>query len=121
MKLREIINSSISEASSGKDMDKLVSFLKKAAMGKIKEQGMIAAGFNLRNAAANNESRLAESLSVRLSINMTEDDLKEALKELNMKSASEIVSKWLDAKRESGDQKFTKEKSLEGSEGKKRF
>lgn len=121
MNLRDIIESTIAEAASGKDMDKLVSFLKKASTGRIKQQGMIAAGFNLRDSSSNNESRIAQALGIRLGINMTEDDFKEALKELKIKSASDVVDKWLEANRNSGNQRFEKEKSLEGSEGKTRF
>ena len=125
MNLRTIIENydsiSLGEAASGKDMDKLVSFLRKAAMGKIKQQGMIAAGFNLRDAASNNETRVAQALGTRLGINMTEDDFEAALKELKMKSASDVVAKWLEANRNDKDRKLDKDKSLEGSDGKKRF
>lgn len=119
MNLKELLDDYIVEAASGKDMDKLVSFLNRVYNGNISQQGMLAAGFNMRNPTANNESKLAESLGVRLSINITEDDVRNALRELRIKSASDLVSKWNDT--QGREQQRTDGTSLEGSKGQKRF
>lgn len=114
MKLREVMKDLVSESASGKDMDKLVSFLQRAAAGKVSQQGMLGAGFNLRSPVANNESKLAEALGTNLNINITEDDLREALKELGMKSASDVAKKWNETAGEK--QERTKETRREGGE-----
>lgn len=119
MKLKEVLNDVISEAASGKDMDKLVNFLRRVYDGKVSQQGMLGAGFNLRNPVANNEGKLAETLGTSLNINITEDDVKEALKEVGVKSASDLATRW--NKTKGKEQRRTDDKSLEGSEGKKGF
>lgn len=115
MNLRQLID----EAASGKDMDKLVTFLNKVQNGNVSQQGMLAAGFNLRNPAANNESRVVETLATRLNVNITEDDLRSALRELRAKSVSDLVTKWNDT--QGRKQQGTEKTSLEGSKGQKRF
>jgi len=119
MKIKEILNNYINESASEKDMDKLISFLNRVYNGNISQQGMLAAGFNMRNPTANNESKLAETLGVRLDLNITEDDVKSALKELRVKRASDLVSRWNDTVNKK--QQRTDDTSLEDSEGSKRF
>ena len=119
MKIKEILNNYINESASGKDMDKLVSFMNRVYNGNISQQGMMAAGFNMRNPVANSESKLAESLGVRLSINITEDDVRNALRELRIKNASGLVARWNDV--QGRKQQRTDDASLEGSKGQKRF
>jgi hypothetical protein len=112
-------NGTLDEAAKGKDMDKLVTFLNKVSNGKVSQQGMLAAGFNMRNPSGNNEDRIAEALGVRLNINITEDDLREALKEIRIKSASDLVANWNDT--QGRKQRRSEKISLEGSKGQKRF
>ena len=119
MNLKELLNNYMNEAASGKDMDKLVSFLNRVYNGNISQQGMLAAGFNMRNPTANNESKLSETLGTRLNLNITEDDVRNALKELRIKSASDLVSRWNDTT--GRKQQRTDDVSLEGSKGSKRF
>ena len=90
MNLRNII----SEAAKEKDKEKLLNFLQRAKNGNISNQGMLAAGFNLRNTSKNSESKLAETLSIYLDINVTENDLKNVLRELGAKRAQQIADSW---------------------------
>lgn len=90
MNLRNII----SEAAKEKDKEKLLNFLQRAKNGNISNQGMLAAGFNLRNTSNNSESKLAETLSIYLDINVTENDIKNVLRELGAKRAQQIADSW---------------------------
>jgi len=94
MKLREIINSELSEAMSGQQMDKLASFLQRVKAGKVSQQGMMKAGFNLKSPAMNNESQLVRNLSTALNLRMDEQDLRKAMAEVGVKSASQLVQAW---------------------------
>lgn len=90
MNLRNII----AEAASEKDKGKLLNFLERAKSGSVSQQSMLAAGFNLRNTSKNSESKLAETLSIYLDINVTENDLKNVLKELGAKRLQQIADSW---------------------------
>ncbi len=94
MQIKELIEDYIKETVTEKDKGKLLNFLFRAKNGKVSQQGMLAAGFDLRNASLNSESKLAETLSVYLDINITEDDLKDALKELKISKAEKIAERW---------------------------
>lgn len=93
MKIKEVLNEDKAE----KEFEKLKSFLKKAARGGLTQQGMLGAGFNLRNPNANKESRLANTLSAYLGSSVTEDDIEKALKELKIRDISVIADKWNEA------------------------
>lgn len=121
MKLRDYLDSlQIDEAAAGKDKDKLVSFLKRAMTGAISQPGMIGYGFNLRSPAANNEEQIAPVLAQKLRINITKDDLMEALREVGVKSASEVVQRWSRSKTGASQQRTAKT-SREGTAGKEQF
>lgn len=121
MKLRDYLNDlQIDEAAAGKDMDKLVDFLKRAATGAISQAGMIGYGFNLRSPAANNEEQIVPTLAQKLRINITKEDLMAALKEAGMKSASEVVQRWARSKT-GASQTRTARTSREGTAGKEQF
>jgi hypothetical protein len=87
----------IKESASGQDMDKLVGFLQKVKSGKISENGMIHAGFNLASPVGNNESKLCRTVAIALGTKTDEDDFRAALSEVGYKSASDIVNDYLHA------------------------
>lgn len=119
MKLRDYLND-LTEATSGKQMDKLVNTLQRVKSGQVKQAGMIGLGFDLRNPANNNESKLAASLSQKLGLRMTEDDLRAAMKEVGAKSAADLVSAW-NRSQAATQQTRTARTSLQGSAGKQQF
>ena len=90
MNLRNII----SESSKQKDKEKLLNFLERAKNGNISKQSMLAVGFNLRNTTDNSESKLAQTLSIYLDINVTENDVKNTLREIGFKRARQIADSW---------------------------
>lgn len=121
MKLREYLSEmEIDEATSGKQMDKLVNTLRRAMSGQVGQQGMIALGFDLRSPANNNESKLIATLGPKLGLRITEDDLRGAMKELGIKSASQVVQAW-NRSSTAQNQTRTAGTSLQGSAGKKQF
>ncbi len=115
MNLKEFLN----EEASGRDMDKLVSFLERVKEGRISQQGMLSAGFNLRNPAGNNESRITETIGTFLNIKISEEDFRNALKEAGFRSASDVASTW--NKTETAEAQERTEKTRREGTKKQRF
>ena len=114
MKLREVIEDVVNEAASGRHMDRLRDFLERIAKGNLSQQGMLSLGFNLRSPIANNESETAKSLAAKLNINITEDDMREVLKEIGLKSVSDLVKKWNESVSDEGKGERVEGKRREG-------